>query len=187
MRLAGKVAIVTGGGTGIGRACVERFAAEGAAVVIASRDADVAHSVEELVRSRAQKCLFVQTDVGEPEQVRHVIERTVAEFGKLDILYNNAGGSTAQDGPLDAIDFAEFWNKMRVDLFGTWLGCHYAIPTCGLRAAARSSMPLRSAQSSEQPEGTPIRPRKAQSRRSPVRWQSNMHLTGSASMRLPQA
>jgi NAD(P)-dependent dehydrogenase (short-subunit alcohol dehydrogenase family) len=57
----------------------------------------------------------------------------VRSFGKLDTLYNNAGGSTSSDGPVDAIDFAEFWNKMKVDLIGTWLGCHYAIPH--LRAA----------------------------------------------------
>jgi NAD(P)-dependent dehydrogenase (short-subunit alcohol dehydrogenase family) len=50
------------------------------------------------------------------------------KFGRLDVLYNNAGGSTMQDGPVTTAPFEEFWRKMNVDLFGTWLGCHYAIP-----------------------------------------------------------
>jgi NAD(P)-dependent dehydrogenase (short-subunit alcohol dehydrogenase family) len=138
MRLAGKVALITGGGTGIGRACVELFAAEGASIVIASRDADVGTAVQDEIRARGQKCLFVKTDVGEADQVKDAVDQTIQTFGSLDILYNNAGGSTAQDGPVDAIEFDEFWNKMRVDLFGTWLGCHYAIPH--MRKAGRGSI-----------------------------------------------
>lgn len=128
MRLAGKTAFITGGGAGIGRACAELFAAEGAKVVIANRDSGAGETVRDLIRARGQECLFVETDVSQADQVKNAIDKTIQTFGNLDILYNNAGGSTSQDGPLDAIDFAEFWHKMQVDLFGTWLGCHYAIP-----------------------------------------------------------
>jgi len=128
MRMAGKVALVTGAGAGIGKACADLFAEHGAAVVIAERDAETGQAVERAIRDRGQRAMFVQTDVSDADQVRFAIEQAVSEYGCLDVLYNNAGGSTAQDGPLDAIDFAEFWNKMRVDLFGTWAASHYAIP-----------------------------------------------------------
>src|SRR4029453_9910671 len=57
-----------------------------------------------------------------------VVDTAMQKYGRLDILYNNAGGSTMQDGPVTTAPFEEFWRKMNVDLFGTWLGCHYAIP-----------------------------------------------------------
>ena len=72
--------------------------------------------------------MFVPTDVSEPDQVKRVVDTAIQQFGRLDILYNNAGGSTMQDGPVSTAPFDEFWRKMKVDLFGTWLGCHYAIP-----------------------------------------------------------
>ena len=128
MRLSGKVAIITGGGTGIGRACVELFAQEGARVVIAELDAASGEAARDAVSKQGGSSLFVLTDVSEPESVKRVVDKAMQEYGRIDILYNNAGGSTLQDGPVTKAPFDEFWRKMKVDLFGTWLGCHYAIP-----------------------------------------------------------
>lgn len=128
MRVPGKVALITGGGAGIGRACVELFAREGAHVVIAERDVASGEAARDAVLAQGLSCIFVATDISEPEQVKNAVDTAVATFGRIDILYNNAGGSTLQDGPVTNQGFDEFWNKMRTDLFGTWLGCHYAIP-----------------------------------------------------------
>jgi NAD(P)-dependent dehydrogenase (short-subunit alcohol dehydrogenase family) len=128
MRVPGKVALITGGGAGIGRATVELFAREGAHVVIAERDVATGEAVRDAVLARGQSCVFVPTDVGEPEQVQNAVETALSTFGRIDIIYNNAGGSSLKDGPVTNPGFDEFWNKMRTDLFGTWLGCHYAIP-----------------------------------------------------------
>lgn len=128
MRLEGKVALITGAGTGIGRACVERFVQEGARVVIAELDPVTGAAVQDELTGKGHTCLFVQTDVSDPESVKRVVDTAMQTYGRIDILYNNAGGSTLQDGPVTTAPFDEFWRKMKVDLFGTWLGCHYVIP-----------------------------------------------------------
>ena len=128
MRLEGKVALITGAGVGIGRACVERFVQEGARVVIAELDPVTGAAVQEELTGKGYSCLFVPTDVSDPESVKRVVDTAMQTYGRIDILYNNAGGSTMQDGPVTTAPFDEFWRKMKVDLFGTWLGCHYVIP-----------------------------------------------------------
>jgi NAD(P)-dependent dehydrogenase (short-subunit alcohol dehydrogenase family) len=123
-----EVAIVTGGGAGIGRATVELFAAEGARVVIAEYDAETGQAACDAVTAQGGSAIFVQTDVSSPESMAAMVEAALAGFGRIDVLYNNVGGSTPNDGPVTTVSFGEFWNKIRVDLFGTWLGCHYVIP-----------------------------------------------------------
>lgn len=128
MKLAGKVALVTGGASGIGRVCVELFAQEGARVVFADLDGSAGRATCDAVKARGFPCLFVQTDVGEASEVERFVQTAIEAHGRIDVLYNNAGGSTTRDGPVTRTPFDEFWSKIRVDLFGTWLGCHYAIP-----------------------------------------------------------
>src|SRR5262245_12198716 len=98
----GKVAIVTGGGTGIGYATALQLAKLGASVVIASRTADeLEAAAEQIARASGKKCLAVPTDVKVEEQCVALVERTMAEFGRIDILVNNAGGTRM--GPLENI------------------------------------------------------------------------------------
>jgi NAD(P)-dependent dehydrogenase (short-subunit alcohol dehydrogenase family) len=128
MRLAGKTAIITGGGAGIGRACVELFAKEGANVVVAERDVATGEAARDAVKAEGLPCIFVPTDVSDPESVKRVVDTAMQTYGRIDALYNNVGGSTMNDGPVTKEPFDEFWNKIKIDLFGTWLGCHYTIP-----------------------------------------------------------
>jgi len=128
MRLAGKIAMITGAGAGIGRACAELFAREGACVSIAEFDSETGEAACQQVTSQGGRAIFVKTDVSSPENVEDAVKRTVAAFGGLDILYNNVGGSTTQDGSVLTAPFEEFRRKIDIDLFGTWLGCRYAAP-----------------------------------------------------------
>jgi NAD(P)-dependent dehydrogenase (short-subunit alcohol dehydrogenase family) len=128
MRLAGKVALITGGGAGIGKACVGLFAREGAKVVLAEFNEDTGSSAARELREQGHDVVFIRTDVSQPEQVEKAVALAVSEFGGLDVLYNNVGGSTMNDGTVVTSPFEEFQKKMNVDLFGAWLGAKYAIP-----------------------------------------------------------
>ena len=138
MRLAGKVALITGGGAGIGRACVELFAREGASIVIAEFDATTGSAACQAALAQGGRAIFVPTDVSQPEHMERAVQSAVTEFGGLDVLYNNVGGSTLQDGPVTSAPFAEFRRKMDIDLFGTWLGCRYAVPEMVRRGGGAS-------------------------------------------------
>ena len=89
-RLHGKAAIVTGGGRGIGKAVVERFAREGAQVMIAEIDAEPGQETAEQLCAQGMQVMAVRADVAEPDQIRDLLAKTVDRFGKLDVLVNNA-------------------------------------------------------------------------------------------------
>jgi NAD(P)-dependent dehydrogenase (short-subunit alcohol dehydrogenase family) len=131
-RLAGKVAFITGGGGGIGRATAGRFAEEGAKVVVADIDVvageAAAHSARAGAANSGGDAHFVRCDVTERTSVEAAIAETVARYGKLEILHNNAGGSTLQDGPVTEAPDEEFWRVIRLDLYGTFLCSKIAIP-----------------------------------------------------------
>ena len=107
MRLAGKTAIITGGGAGIGRACVELFAREGARVVIAEKDVGSGEAARDAITGQGSTCLFIPTDVSDPDSVRNLVSTAITSYGRIDILYNNVGGSTMNDGPVTTAPFDE--------------------------------------------------------------------------------
>lgn len=124
-RLEGRRAFITGAAKGIGRAAALRFAAEGAHVAIADIDVE---GGEETARFAGKGAIFVETDVREPDQVQAGLDAAAEAFGGLDILYNNAGGSTTVDGPVTEVPIDEFWRAIGLDLFGTFLVCRFGIP-----------------------------------------------------------
>lgn len=100
--LSGRIAIVTGGGTGIGAATAHLLAEHGADVVIASRTiADLENTAASIREKTGRRCLAAPTDVKEEDQVMRMVQQTIAEFGRIDILINNAGGTRM--GPLTGI------------------------------------------------------------------------------------
>lgn len=122
-RLEGKVAIITGAASGIGRASAERFAQEGARVVVA----DIQAEAGQAVAARLPNSLFVKTDVSRPEQVHALVETAVGHYGRLDIMFNNAGVSTPQRLLADAS--IEDWRMVvSVNLDGVFYGIKYAVP-----------------------------------------------------------
>jgi NAD(P)-dependent dehydrogenase (short-subunit alcohol dehydrogenase family) len=127
-RLEGKVALITGGGRGIGRAAALLFAREGAQLVIAEIARPDGEATAAAIREAGGHARFVATDVSVPEQVEAAVRVAVDAFGGLHVLYNNAGGGTPKDGKVTDIDLDEFWRSIGVDLFGTFLGCRFAIP-----------------------------------------------------------
>ena len=127
-RLAGKVAIISGAGVGIGRSAAVLFAEQGAKVAIAEIDSEAGAETERLAREAGGEALFVETDVTKTDSVMAAIEATVSAFGKLDVVYNNAGGSTSNDARVTDAPEEEFWRVISLDLFGTFLMCKHGIP-----------------------------------------------------------
>lgn len=130
MKLKGKVAIVTGGGSGQGRATALLFAREGARVVIADVNAAGAEETAEQLRASGRdSVLVVPTDVSNEEDVKHLVDKTLQEFGGLDILVNCAG----RLGPLgkeraDLLTLEEWDRTLGINLIGPWLCIKYAAP-----------------------------------------------------------
>jgi len=119
MRLEGKVAIVTGGARGIGRACAELFAAEGAAVVVADIDSEAGERAVAAIGAAGGRVRFVETDVGDRAQAERLVDRTLEAFGRLDVLVNNAG--VIKTGDFLELEEADFDAVLRVNLKGAFL------------------------------------------------------------------
>jgi NAD(P)-dependent dehydrogenase (short-subunit alcohol dehydrogenase family) len=117
--LAGKVAIVTGGASGIGRGIVERFVAEGARVVIADVEDDRGEALAAAVGPAA---FFRRTDVSDPEQVGSLVAAAVEKFGGLQVMVNNAGISTTMHPRFFDDDLADFHRVMAVNVLGVMAG-----------------------------------------------------------------
>jgi NAD(P)-dependent dehydrogenase (short-subunit alcohol dehydrogenase family) len=130
-RVNNKVAIVTGAGSGIGAACAQALAREGAQVVFADINVANASQQANAARSAGYQADAIEVDIGDEASIRRMIEFTVERYGGLDILHNNAADtllSRYKDAPLETLDIAVWDELMRINLRGTMLGCKLAIP-----------------------------------------------------------
>ncbi|MEI0737397.1 SDR family NAD(P)-dependent oxidoreductase [Paenibacillus sp. JTLBN-2024] len=124
MKFENKVAVVTGGASGIGEASVRMFAAEGAKVVIADFS-ERGQAVADELNAAGSDALFVKTDVTNEQDVIRMVEQTVEKYGKLDVLFANAG--IAQDGPADLLSSDSWQRTIDINLTGVFLCDKYAI------------------------------------------------------------
>jgi NAD(P)-dependent dehydrogenase (short-subunit alcohol dehydrogenase family) len=128
-RLEGRVAIVTGGAKGIGRAIAEAYAAAGARVVVGDRLGDLAEATCSAIRDAGGQAVAIETDVTDRAAVDELVRRTVASGGRLDILVNNAGLYDGLRGaPLEDLTEAEWDAVLTVNVRGVWNATRAAVP-----------------------------------------------------------
>ena len=127
-RLAGQVALITGGGAGIGRATALRFAQEGAAIVLADVNDAAGQAVVAELRAAGAEASYVHADVSKDADVAAMVAHAEEAFGKLTILFNNAGIMDARDDDAVATDEAVWDLTMDVNAKGVFLGCKHGIP-----------------------------------------------------------
>jgi 3-oxoacyl-[acyl-carrier protein] reductase len=121
MKLKDKVTIITGGGTGIGKAITLAFAAEGAVVVVAARTLSRLEEVAKAVRAKGGKARAIQTDISDHEQVKRMVAQTMNEFGQIDILVNNAALGTFNNADVVDMNLDNWHNLLAVNLTGAML------------------------------------------------------------------
>ncbi len=128
MRLANKVAIITGAAGGMGRLAAELFTSEGASVVVTDIAEKAGEETVQSIRNAGGKAIFVHADVSKEDEVQHMVEAAIATFGHVDILYNNAGVMPSNDGSV--IDISEaIWDRiLDINLKSAFLCSKYTIP-----------------------------------------------------------
>jgi len=126
MKLEDKVAVVTGGASGFGRAICELYAKEGAKVVVAGRRAAEGEETVRLLRAQGGEGFFVTTDVSKAAQVKDLVDRTMQKFGRLDFAFNNAG-IEQEPTPFLEQDEETYDRVMDINVKGVWLSMKYEI------------------------------------------------------------
>jgi len=126
MRLKDKVALITGAGSGIGRATAILFAKEGAKVVVVCRTSSTGEETVKIIRNYGGEAVFVRGDVSNAYDAEKMIISATDKYGKLDILFNNAGINLK--APITEIEENEWDQIVNINLKGVFLGCKYAIP-----------------------------------------------------------
>src|SRR5258708_35643085 len=128
-KLDGKVAIITGAGRGLGRAMAVKFAENGADIVAAARTQSQLDETADAIKKTGRKCLIVPTDVTISAQVNALVESTIKDFGKIDILINNAGGGDGAEGKqLPEITDDDWRRGIDTNLSSQFYGCRAVIP-----------------------------------------------------------
>jgi len=128
MRLDGKVSIITGGGSGMGRVAAELFAKEGAKVVVVDYVEAAGEAAVAAVKAAGGQATFVRADVSKEDDARAMVQHAIATFGRVDTLYNNAGIMPEADHSVIDTDVATWDAVMAVNVRGVYLGCKHAIP-----------------------------------------------------------
>src|SRR2546423_6785088 len=127
-RLQGKVAFLTGGGAGIAKATALAYVKEGAKVALIEISREAGQSAERKIRAAGGDAFFVETDVTKDDSVRRAIEATIARFGRLDIIFNCAGGSLQEDVPVHEMDLDVWQRTIALNLLHPFLTCRHGIP-----------------------------------------------------------
>ncbi len=136
-RLDGRVALITGGGRGIGQAIARAYAAEGAKLALAARtDGELQETAAGIRDQYHADVITVLTDVTDRAQVENAVARTLDRYGVIDVMVNNAG-NTGQIGPLWTLDPDRWANTIAVHVLGTYYGCRAAIPPMLARGSGR--------------------------------------------------
>jgi NAD(P)-dependent dehydrogenase (short-subunit alcohol dehydrogenase family) len=125
--LQDKVAFITGAANGIGEATARRFAEEGAAVALADVENEDGKRIREEITNSGGKAIYLECDVSDASSVERAIKTTVEEFGKLDIVFANAG-INGMWAPIDELKPDEWEHTLAINLKGTYLTVHYAVP-----------------------------------------------------------
>jgi NAD(P)-dependent dehydrogenase (short-subunit alcohol dehydrogenase family) len=127
MEFQDKVALVTGAGSGIGKATALRLGAGGARVVVTSRTQEEIEATRDTIIAAGGEALSVAADVSEPDEVKKVVEQTLATYGRIDVVVANAGINGVW-APIDELTPAEWDKTMNVNLRGTYLTLHHTVP-----------------------------------------------------------
>jgi NAD(P)-dependent dehydrogenase (short-subunit alcohol dehydrogenase family) len=128
VRLKDKVAIITGAGGGMGRVAAGMFAAEGAKVVVAEFGEAAGNETVRLVKAAGGEATFVRVDVSSEADAKAMVDHAVNTYGRLDVLYNNAGIMPEADHSVIDTDVGTWDTVMAVNVRGVFLGCKYAVP-----------------------------------------------------------
>lgn len=128
MRLANKVAIITGAASGMGKAAAELFAGEGASIIVADIMVKEGEETVRNIREAGGHAIFVKTNVANEDEVKHMVETAIDTFGHVDVLYNNAGIMPAEDGSVTEITEATWDRIMDINIKSAFLCCKYTIP-----------------------------------------------------------
>jgi NAD(P)-dependent dehydrogenase (short-subunit alcohol dehydrogenase family) len=127
-KLKDKVAFLTGAGAGIARATAKAYVAEGAKVAIIELNREVGEAAEREIRAAGGDALFVETDVTKDDSMKRAMDATIARFGRLDIIFNCAGGSLQEDVPVHEMDLAVWHHTINLNLLHPFLSCRHGIP-----------------------------------------------------------
>jgi NAD(P)-dependent dehydrogenase (short-subunit alcohol dehydrogenase family) len=150
--LDGKVAFITGGASGIGAGTAKRFAQEGAKVVLADVQGEEGEKLRQEIADNGGQAFYVECDVSDPAAVQNAIELAVKEFGKLDIVFANAGINGVWT-PIEELQPQEWDKTIDINLKGTYLTVHYAVPH--LKAAGGGSILITSSVNGTRTFSTP--------------------------------
>ncbi len=127
-KLKDKVAFLTGAGAGIAKATAKAYVAEGAKVAIIELNREVGEAAEREIRAAGGDALFVATDVTQDDSMKRAMDVTLAHFGRLDIIFNCAGGSLQEDVPVHEMDLAVWHHTINLNLLHPFLSCRHGIP-----------------------------------------------------------